>query len=825
MGFQFAVGGSGTWVHVDRNLERYEWCHVACSHDGTTVRCYLNGEETDSTPLGQIDSSPAPVLIGSDGWLCDWTGGIDDVRIYNHGLTPEEILDAMLASGGPELAADPVPETEATDVPRDVVLGWSAGEFAATHDVYLGTVFTDVNDASHANPMGVLVSEGQAASTYDPEGPLEFGQTYYWRIDEVNAAPDNTIFKGLVWSFTVEPLGYPSENITATSNATSGAGEGPENTINGSGLNESDQHSTAAPDMWLGVPAGADPVYLQYEFDKVYKLHEMLVWNYNVEFELVLGFGLKNVAVEYSVDGADWTALGDAEFAQATARKDYVANTTVDFGGVAAKYVKLTVNSGHGMLGQFGLSEVRFLSVPVQAREPQPADGATDVLADTTLSWRAGREAASHDVYLGTDPEALVLADSVGEASYTPGGLEFGSTYYWQIVEVNEAEAISSWASDVWGLATREHAVIDDFESYDDEENRIYDTWLDGFVNGTGATVGYFEAPFAEQTIVNSGGQSMPLEYNNADAPFYSEAEVDLGSMNWDTNGADTLAVNFRGNGPEFLETADGRIIMNSIGADVWGTADQFRYAYKRLSGDGSIIALVENVVNSWGWAKAGVMIRESLDPGSAHAMTVVTPANGVALQYRPVMNQASFNVNETGLEAPYWVKLTRVGNTFTAERSEDGVAWVSITADAAAASVDIDMGANVYIGLMSVSTRAAIVGGAEFSNISTTGTVTGDWETAGIGVEQPAGNDPEALYVAVEDSSGNVAVVTHPDPLAVLTMEWQEWQIPFADLAGVNLSRVAIMYIGVGDRDNPSAGGTGLIYVDDIGYGRPLGE
>ncbi|MHC4521670.1 MAG: LamG-like jellyroll fold domain-containing protein, partial [Planctomycetota bacterium] len=533
MGFQFAVGGSGTWVHVDRNLERYEWCHVACSHDGTTVRCYLNGEETDSTPLGQIDSSPAPVLIGSDGWLCDWTGGIDDVRIYNHGLTPEEILDAMLASGGPELAADPVPETEATDVPRDVVLGWSAGEFAATHDVYLGTVFTDVNDASHANPMGVLVSEGQAASTYDPEGPLEFGQTYYWRIDEVNAAPDNTIFKGLVWSFTVEPLGYPIENITATSNATSGAGEGPENTINGSGLNESDQHSTAAPDMWLGVPAGADPVYLQYEFDKVYKLHEMLVWNYNVEFELVLGFGLKNVAVEYSVDGADWTALGDAEFAQATARKDYVANTTVDFGGVAAKYVKLTVNSGHGMLGQFGLSEVRFLSVPVQAREPQPADGATDVLADTTLSWRAGREAASHDVYLGTDPEALVLADSVGEASYTPGGLEFGSTYYWQIVEVNEAEAISSWASDVWSLATREYAVIDDFESYDDEENRIYDTWLDGFVNGTGATVGYFEAPFAEQTIVNSGGQSMPLEYNNADAPFYSEAEVDLGSMNW----------------------------------------------------------------------------------------------------------------------------------------------------------------------------------------------------------------------------------------------------------------------------------------------------
>jgi hypothetical protein len=346
--------------------------------------------------------------------------------------------------------------------------------------------------------------------------------------------------------------------------------------------------------------------------------------------------------------------------------------------------------------------------------------------------------------------------------------------------------------------------------------------WLDGFVNGTGSTVGYFEAPFAETSIVNSGGQSMPLEYDNSAAPFYSEAELDLGSADWDTNGADTLVVNVRGRSPEFLETADGHILMNSIGADVWGTADQFRYAYKRLSGDGSITALVENVVNSWGWAKAGVMIREGLDPGSAHAMTVVTPANGVALQYRPVMNQASFNVNEAGLVAPYWVRLTRAGNMFTAERSADGVTWESITADAAASIVEIEMGADVYIGLMSASTRANIVGGAEFSNISTTGSVTGDWETSGIGVEQPAGNEPEALYAAVEDGAGNVAVVTHPDPLAALSTEWQEWEIPFADLAGVNLNNVAILYIGLGDRDNPSAGGGGLVYIDDIGYGRP---
>jgi hypothetical protein len=127
-----------------------------------------------------------------------------------------------------------------------------------------------------------------------------------------------------------------------------------------------------------------------------------------------------------------------------------------------------------------------------------------------------------------------------------------------------------------------------------------------------------------------------------------------------------------------------------------------------------------------------------------------------------------------------------------------------------------------VYIGLMSSSINMNAVGGAEFSNIATTGTVTGAWEVSEIGVEQPEGNEPAALYVAVEDGAGHVAVVTHPDPLAVLSTDWQEWQIPFSELGGVNLGNVSIIYIGVGDRDNPSAAGMGLIYVDDIGYGRP---
>ncbi|MHC4521151.1 MAG: discoidin domain-containing protein, partial [Planctomycetota bacterium] len=413
-------------------------------------------------------------------------------------------------------ASNPSPAGGAIDVPRDVTLGWTPGEGTVARDVYFGTVFEDVNGADRANPLDVLVSQAQDATIYELPAVLEFGQTYYWRIDEVNAAPDSTIFKGSLWSFTVEPFAYPVENVLATAFA-SDAGMGPENTVNGSGLDADDLHSVEATDMWLATGNGVDPVWLQYEFDRVYKLHEMLVWNYNVMFELVLGFGLKDVTVEYSVDGVDWMVLADVEFAQGTAMPGYAANTVVDMAGVAAKFVRVTVSDNWGMLTQYGLSEVRFTYLPVHPREPMPVDGEADVSVNATLEWRAGREAASHEVYFGMDEAAVAdgtaLVDTVAAALYDPAGLDFGQTYYWKIVEVNEVETPAAWEGDVWEFSTQEYFMVEDFESYDDEENRIFDTWLDGFVNDTGSTVGYFEAPFAETTITHGGRQSMPLEY------------------------------------------------------------------------------------------------------------------------------------------------------------------------------------------------------------------------------------------------------------------------------------------------------------------------
>jgi len=204
------------------------------------------------------------------------------ITIYGHGVAQSQTilngyqLRLPVAAG---IAKGPNPEDGVTDVPREVVLSWNPGEFANTHDVYFGTLFDDVNNAGRSDQRGVLAGQGQIAATYDPPGRLDFGQTYYWRIDEVNAPPTSTIFKGDVWSFTVEPLAYPIEatSITTTASSSNSAAEGPENTINGSGLNADDLHSAANTDMWLSSMTGAQPTWIQYEFDRVYKLHQMLL--------------------------------------------------------------------------------------------------------------------------------------------------------------------------------------------------------------------------------------------------------------------------------------------------------------------------------------------------------------------------------------------------------------------------------------------------------------------------------------------------------------------------------------------------------------------
>jgi hypothetical protein len=535
------------------------------SWGATAVSGYLGGQEIWSVPANHPEQ-----------WveITDGAGHKIDSIVLVGGYS--RIDDITINIGDTYIATNPSPANEATDIPLErVVLSWTPGEFANTHDVYFGTNLDDLRNATKNSPE-YKTTKSLGDENYAP-GILELGTNYYWRIDEVNAPPkQSTVFRGEVWQFTTEPIGYPITNVTAAASSFS-AGQIPENTINSSGLDTNDLHSNESASMWLSEAGDAGSAWIQYEFDRIYKLYQMLVWNYNVELEDVVGYGFNDVTIEYSTDGSDWTQLeGVPPFAKAPGTNGYAHNTTVDFNGALAKSVRLTANSNHGPFDKYGLSEVRFLYVPGWAREPDPQNGAARIHPDAILSWRPGREAAMHDVYLSTDKQAVmdgtVAAVTVAEASYSADTLELGETYHWRVDEINANEIPSIWEGDTWSFTTADHLVVDDFESYngldpgDPQSNRIFMIWKDGagygtpdnppyFAgNGTGSLIGHAAPPFVEERIVHDGSQSMPYYYDNSGLSGkanYSEASVDVSALSagsdWTRAGIKTLTLHFYG--------------------------------------------------------------------------------------------------------------------------------------------------------------------------------------------------------------------------------------------------------------------------------------
>jgi hypothetical protein len=533
-----------------------EWYHAACvvTEGGATdsIQIYIDGEpEGDVGQLG-METCAGAFTFGAHKGLAAGTrllGSMDDVRIYNRGLNADEIKAAM--KGQPELASNPIPASDQTDVPRDTTLSWSPGESAAEHDVYLGTSFDDVNDATTAD----AVYQGrQDTTSYDP-GILTLGATYFWRIDEVNAAPDKTVFKGNTWNFTVEPVSYavPIGSVSATASSMTDP-QDPNNTVNGSGLNENDEHSDLVGDMWISDTADAEP-WIQFTFEKAQKLDKVHVWNHNSQSEGILGFGIKEALVTYSADGETWTELGTVEIPQAPGTADY-AGVEIALDGIVALQVKVTGLSNWSILpaiSQMGLSEVRFYAVPVYASEPQPADGATPAGADVTLQWRAGREAVSHEVLLSSDANAVAdgsaVVGSTEDNRFQTGPLDYGTTYFWRIVEVNEAETPAAYAGDIWSFTTPDYGVIDDMESYRAEEGlRIWEHWIDGFDNPdeNGSVVG--NGDDAEKSIVHGGSQSLPMTYNNNAAPRSEATRTFDAPIDLTASQAQGLVLYFHGN-------------------------------------------------------------------------------------------------------------------------------------------------------------------------------------------------------------------------------------------------------------------------------------
>jgi len=730
--------------------------------------------------------------------------------------------DLWQFTAAPLTAFAPNPRDSDKWIDLNADLSWTRGQGASAHDVYFST---DEAAVAHRRATA-LVAVAQTATTYDP-GVLESETVFFWAVDETTST--GVKYPGAVWRFTTAGAGggvkgeYFS-NMTLTGGPALTRtdesidfswGEGsPDGTIPADrfGVRWTADLEIAVADTYTFITTTDDGVRLWLNDERI--IDSWIDQGTTDRFSKAMALepGIYSLVMEYYENGG-------GAVAQLSWRTPTVAREIIPAGP---------------------------LQPPAHARAVYPSNGAVDTAQDVTLKWDAGDKALYHQVYFGRDANAVANATTetadlylgelnLDEVTCHLGQLEWNTTFWWRVDEVNPAEADSPWTGDVWSFTTADFLRVDDIESYDDNieaSTTIWQTWIDGMTNGrTDSVVGNIDAPFCEQMIVHGGLQAMPIDYNNVRSPYYSEIDRVFDSpQNWTVNGVSHLTLWFRGWPTSFFETSPGQYLISSNTADIWGTSDNFRFVYKKLNGDGAVSAKVLGVTGgSATWAKAGVMIRESLAPSSPYALMHPTPDGRRAFQNRPAtgVNAVSAHSDTEAVTFPVWVKVERKSNQFTGYYSQDGLVWTqqpdteNTGTDSSPNPQTITMASSVYIGLAVTSNNSA--GGfcfAEFSDVVTAGGATGAWKVANVG-DNP-GNDTAPLYVTLADSSGKSATVTHPDPAAINATEYTEWNIPLTSFAGVSPTGISTLRIGIGNRQNPTPGGTGRIYIDDIRVTRP---
>ncbi len=475
------------------------WIHVAGVRDQQKKEAYLylDGEVVVSMP-----DETENINSGQSIWIGDhlnryYDGLMDDVRIYSHALGEAEILAAMEGSEGYPYALGPDPRDGAIHEATWINLSWRAGDFAASHDVYIGDNFYDVDSGAEGtfqgNQTDTFIVVGFPGFAY-PDG-LVPGTTYYWRIDEVNETEPNSPWKGNVWSFSIPPK------------------------------------TAYFPDPAEGAESVALNVVLSWTEGFGSKLHTVYFGD---------NFDDVNNAAGGLPQGSTTFAPGPLELA-----KTYYWR--VD------EFDAIDTYKG----------DVWSFTTEGAVAALNPANDAVDVTQTPVLTWAPGL-GATYDLYFGADEASLELKASgnLGSESFEPGQLEWNTTYCWRIDEANNANADSPWTGPLWSFTTANFLIIDDMEGYNDLDpadpasNRIFNAWIDGFDNPAinGSIVGHANPPFAEQTIVHGGLQSMPMAYDNAVGK--SEATLTLTSNNdWTVNGVNTLTIWFRGGSSNAAET------------------------------------------------------------------------------------------------------------------------------------------------------------------------------------------------------------------------------------------------------------------------------
>jgi len=742
----------------------------------------------------------------------------------------------------PRSSYDPSPEDGISLLGTTVTLGWSGGFTPIMHNVNFGT-----------DPAALLpVSMMQMDTTYDP-GPLETGTTYYWRIDEFYGI--DTV-EGPVWSFTTVPVLPTSDdpNLVAEWTFEENSGNivldtsgntnhavlrndaqvvaGRDGNVLDLGLDGYgdianlvyDADNQALPEVtvsvWIRTDSPDDQYILSFDRDENYRL-EINGFGGGpgqVGWDVMTLLDGAQTQIDYGsvtrVDDGQWHHVagvfdnGTATiyidgFAEPSATGGPVYGTGATdtrYGLIARNSEKTSFESGPSsaapLLGEmddlriydraFSEDEMRQLyGNLLMAWQPQPELGADVDVMGTVLSWTAGDGAVEHDVYLGTDPNAVAAADastSLGrqaETSLALGTLEFGTAYYWRVDEVAADGTVT--AGRVWPFSTAAELVI-----FEEETVVPYDNTVDPFVTA-------IDLDFDPAMDLTDPIGRVAFNYTGQAAP----GSVTVG----DVNGVATTTIVGRGD-------------------DIWGTADQFQYAYTTLMMNGSMTVKVDSLADTNPWTKAGIMIRETLDPGSAFAgVYFATTSNGVRFQARAMGNTDATSDSSVATDEqkavtlPVWLKIERMFPMINAYYSTDGVTFVPMSWNPQV--IPMSPAAPVHIGLAVTShSGAATYATAEFSEITSDGGVTpGPLTSMEIGLES---NSDDPMYLVLEDASGASAAVMNPDPAAAQQASATDWVVDLAEF-NVDLSAAVKATLAIGNLDAPAPGGTGVITINNV--------
>jgi hypothetical protein len=592
------------WYYAGRLIKSHRWDDNA---HGTfqAVDLYANNSSPvyyDDVKLTRVpyedpykaqSPTPADGAVGVAGPLMKWVRGYDaqyhdvyfgttpdltaadlkmphiNYEMYYHflGITPgvtyywridEYRSDGTVAKGdvwsftaAPNTAWSPYPGNGAMWVDPNADLSWQSGVTATSHQVYFGT-----DQAAVTARDAATLKATQSGTTLElPK--LAQNTTYYWAVDEVGAMT----YPGDVWSFAT---GGPVGGVRAQYFGGKLAG-GPIV----SRIEPAIDHQWGEGEVAGGL---VDNVSARWTADLV------VTWADAFTFITTSDDGARLFLNDKPIVIAWWDQGTTDHSSQPIKLQPGVYRLRMEWyengGGAVAQLSWQTGAMPRGII------PAGPLQPPLWSYAFYPANGETAVPMDVTLIWTAGEKATTHSVYLGEDKAAVAAAtpddatifrESLDKenVNFAPGALEPGKTYYWRVDEINDAEAQSPWKGTVWSFTTADVVVVDNFEGYtNDSPNRVFQTWIDGMGfsedeffpdgnpgNGSSAAVGHdvwspgtTYSTIMETYITHDGRQSMPVDYNNANSPYYSEVtRTWKTAQDWMAKGGNTLVLYIRG--------------------------------------------------------------------------------------------------------------------------------------------------------------------------------------------------------------------------------------------------------------------------------------